>query len=250
MSIEDRIIEGIEKISPTNTTVEYNDDAFEFSSNNRHFLKFYIYEGSEINYLYISELKKSQTMSGTQILEMVELICTYVNQFDKKIRQIRLEDDSRLEICEKYFLSIKLSFFRILAKGESWYNSKGYYQENYQEEKSEWVEMQNTKFWVYFNKFQNEENMDIFDSFEGLPPFESVPLNYEILINITYNFIRDEFEKRYSLIIDDLNIGFIFELLYNGIRTKCSENYKILCFLLVSIFSLYIDYDNFLIKNI
>ena len=68
--------------------------------------------------------------SGTELLERIELLALLT-----KIKTIYLDDQSPIKFGE---YRLDFAVLQILTKGESWYNSLGYYQENYNDEKNEW----------------------------------------------------------------------------------------------------------------
>uniref|UniRef100_A0A6C0B1B9 Uncharacterized protein n=1 Tax=viral metagenome TaxID=1070528 RepID=A0A6C0B1B9_9ZZZZ len=66
-------------------------------------------------------------ITGSSTLEKIQLLAHELGAM-----QINLEDGSTIRACA---VSIPLSLLDILATGESWYNSKGYYATNYEAEK-------------------------------------------------------------------------------------------------------------------
>lgn len=67
---------------------------------------------------------------GTELLEIIELLAQY-----KNIPKIILEDQSSVKFGN---YDLDLATLLILTKGKSWYNSMGYFQSNFENEKREW----------------------------------------------------------------------------------------------------------------
>jgi hypothetical protein len=65
--------------------------------------------------------------SGSNTLEKIQLLAHKLGA-----TQINLEDGSSIRACST---SLPLALLDILATGESWYNAKGYYSENYETER-------------------------------------------------------------------------------------------------------------------
>lgn len=238
--------DGNDRNDRNDIIVTYLHKLFKVTISNEYIFGFFL----EGEFMYVCYLQKTQFISGKKILEHAEKIC----EFLPKIKWIELHDQSAITVNQRYGIGVYLSKFRILAKGESWYNSLGYYQKNYDDEKIEWNKIRNTNFADILDDFRNKEYelTDMFDVVEGIEPFEELSSNsdYRILIDTTYNFIKNELKLKFNLDInsDNIKTSFIFDVLYH--KNSRHESNGILCFLLVSIFSLYIDYDNLLLKNL
>ena len=70
--------------------------------------------------IYINELERCNAGKGPLLLDKVDELARMI----QGITLIELEDKSILPICG---VNINLAILKILTKGESWYNSKGYY---------------------------------------------------------------------------------------------------------------------------
>lgn len=82
----------------------------------------------------ISEIKKCSLMSATRMIQNLELIiCTHVQE----IKQIGINDASHVLLFNNEKYLIELWVLKILSKGESWYNSLGYYQRENREKDRE-----------------------------------------------------------------------------------------------------------------
>ena len=79
------------------------------------------------DYIKIDKIDKCG-IRGSETLHKIEQIGIRLDN----IEYICLEDDSNVEILPD--IEIDLGVFKILTKGESWYNSLGYFSKNYEEE--------------------------------------------------------------------------------------------------------------------
>jgi hypothetical protein len=78
--------------------------------------------------IYINELERCNAGKGPLLLDKVDELARMI----QGITSIELEDKSILPICG---VNINLAILKILTKGESWYNSKGYYGASRENEK-------------------------------------------------------------------------------------------------------------------
>lgn len=110
-------------------------------------VKFYIYE----NIIIIDDIAKCN-ISGTETLKRIEVFSREVS-----IEAISLSDKS---IIEWNNFRISLSTLNILSKGESWYNTLGYLQINYDKEKEEWDILCNLSMQCLFDKIKTITEKD------------------------------------------------------------------------------------------
>jgi hypothetical protein len=92
------------------------------------------YDKNNILRIYIDELNKC-SLSGSKILENLELLC---DSFAKEIEYIEFSDASNVNLFNNESYSIELSTLRILSRGESWYNSLGYYSNDNISDRQSW----------------------------------------------------------------------------------------------------------------
>lgn len=106
-------------------TINENEDSFEIVKDGK-CAEFFVESERTLGIKSINRCG----FSGTSILERIELLGMHV-----KINSIYLDDQSSVN-----FGDVKLNFgvLNIIVKGNSWYNSLGYFQDNYQYEKSIW----------------------------------------------------------------------------------------------------------------
>jgi len=104
--------------------------------NNGHCLTFTLDNEKDIIFFAIKNLNRCK-ISGSKTLERLELLARCVG-----IKYLQLEDQSYINSTYE----IDLAFISILAKGESWYNSVGYKQINYDEESLKWDQLRSKKF--------------------------------------------------------------------------------------------------------
>jgi hypothetical protein len=81
------------------------------------------------DHIFIDSLSKCDDTSGGDLLTMIDAIAKEM----PNVKYIKLLDSSQIKICSK---KISLHILKILSTGQSWYNSQGYYSENYKSEKT------------------------------------------------------------------------------------------------------------------
>lgn len=132
MSIYDSV-----KVFFTNSTKRYHNDKIFIYFGDIKCIEFYViyYNNNVIGHLDWLEKSTLFDMSGPQLLENLESLLKTVA---KAIEVISFEDQSTItwKIKEEYIIS--LAYLHILCKGQSWYNSLGFFQTNYVKEKEEW----------------------------------------------------------------------------------------------------------------
>lgn len=145
----------------------------------------------------INELKKCK-LSGKESLYNLELILINSN-----IKYIYLDDQSSFKFDE---YNIDLGTLCILAKGESWYNSLGYYQEKFNEEKIEWniirdqtvlYTLENLKVSYEFYKTKNkgwfDDGIYIFAEYNDSELQED---NFDYFLNMSKEHVSAIFDTR------------------------------------------------------
>jgi ribosomal protein L24 len=84
------------------------------------------------NHIYVENLNKCDKNSGTILLEKIINIAK-----ELKYKNIKLSDastisfDSRRRTTDQKNCNFPLSYWHILSKGKSWYNSLGFISNNY-----------------------------------------------------------------------------------------------------------------------
>ena len=87
-------------------------------------------------------------LTGTNLLNSLDRFIKEVIKDGKyDIKYTMLSDSSKITWkSEMYSIDIPLGILKILTKGESWYNSFGYHQKYYHEEKEQWENIRQTSF--------------------------------------------------------------------------------------------------------
>ena len=160
------------------------------------------------DHIYI-ELLERCGINGSQTIRKIEQLAVKL----ENISYISLEDDSTLKVYPEFDIWINLYIYKILTKGQSWYNSLDYYSDNYEQEKED-----NAKFKTMTikefqedvsssdinNKKYNKHLNDLTDIF-SFEPEESmtVPNFYKKIMEIIGSDEPDK--KRAKWLEDDLN---------------------------------------------
>lgn len=86
-------------------------------------------------YLDIEFIEKSENISGSEILKRIENICTEINKSYTMINYISMSDLSSVSLYNDsgFEYIFPLDTLKLMSTGKSWYNSKGYFQDNYNE---------------------------------------------------------------------------------------------------------------------
>ena len=160
------------------------------------------------DHIYI-ELLERCGINGSQTIRKIEQLAVKL----ENISYISLEDDSTLKVYPEFDIWINLYIYKILTKGQSWYNSLDYYSDNYEQELDE-----NAKFKTMTikefqedvsssdinNKKYNKHLNDLIEIF-SFEPEESmtVPDFYKKIMEIIGSDEPDK--KRAKWLEDDLN---------------------------------------------
>ena len=160
------------------------------------------------DHIYI-ELLERCGINGSQTIRKIEQLAVKL----ENISYISLEDDSTLKVYPEFDIWINLYIYKILTKGQSWYNSLDYYSDNYTKELED-----NSKFkTMTIKEFQEEvKSSDInnkkynkhLNDFPDIFSFESkesmtVPDFYKKIMEIIGSDEPDK--KRAKWLEDDLN---------------------------------------------
>ena len=113
---------------------------------------FFIYNDDEgKRTLYIDKLYKCN-LSGNQILERFDKFVEQLNKDGYNIKYITLTDASYIIWKSRTSkITINLARLKIISNGLSWYNSRGYYQEKYNDEKLFWDLIRESSFGEFLN---------------------------------------------------------------------------------------------------
>jgi len=122
--MDDLVYQLIDKFFEGFSFKKYEDEIFSIY-NNDFCISFFISDDS----IGITQLNRCG-FSGTNNLERLELLASACS-----ITNIKLDDQSSVPWNK---LKINFAMITILSKGQSWYNSLGYYQEHYIEESNNW----------------------------------------------------------------------------------------------------------------
>lgn len=197
--------------------------------------------------LYVNELKKCG-ISGTDSLKRIESLAINLG-----ISQIHLVDGSTINTCDQ---SIDLATLKILTNGMSWYNSLGYFSNQFTEEYAHNNEIIKTPCKEFFRKVYENSLINFNKSverykknnFTNIELYESNGLRRieEKNANVIYGF--DTWFKKY----ENISVKIFFNDIIEIMRENCySEKLvwlnQVLNYILISDI---IKYDNNLIKNI
>jgi hypothetical protein len=160
------------------------------------------------DHIYI-ELLERCGINGSQTIRKIEQLAVKL----ENISYISLEDDSTLKVYPEFDIWINLYIYKILTKGQSWYNSLDYYSDNYAEEKEDNAKFEKMTIKEFQddvsssdinNKKYNKHLNDLIEIF-SFEPDESmtVPDFYNKIMEIIGSDEPDK--KRAKWLEDDLN---------------------------------------------
>ena len=160
------------------------------------------------DHIYI-ELLERCGINGSQTIRKIEQLAIKL----ENISYISLEDDSTLKVYPEFDIWINLYIYKILTKGQSWYNSLDYYSDNYAEEKEDNAKFEKMTIKEFQddvsssdikNKKYNKHLNDLIEIF-SFEPDESmtVPDFYNKIMEIIGSDEPDK--KRAKWLEDDLN---------------------------------------------
>lgn len=139
--------------------------------------------------IFIQNLDKCGITRGTELLQLFDKLAEEM----PNIKHIDLEDESIIEICDEL---LYLYLIKILTKGQSWYNSHGYFSENHESDKRHNERFINMKYQkleddVYdteLKKFTLENSIEMYKrkllEFEKKVNDLDFNINHKIKINI------------------------------------------------------------------
>lgn len=216
-----------------------------FDINDFECLKISLCQDYQLNYyIYIDSLMKG-VYTGSETLKTLELMLTNFIE----IKYLKLQDQSKIK-------TIDLSTYYILIKGESWYNSLGFYRN---EDKNDLFECyRNLQFEYIINEFEmivNFENFCECNSFEIFSEFAKnnnckVSIeNFKDLLFRIYSYITKEFQNKYSKNIKKMTGIEIGNIMGKYLK---SRNKNVMIFKLITMYYMYIfNYNRYdLIKKI
>jgi len=127
------------------------------------------------NHIYISSISKCGKNTGSSLLSKIDELANSI----ENINYITLVDSSDIKI---YDSDIDLAILKILTKGESWYNSLGFFSSNYKNEK------------LYNEKYRNTPLNELLDLCKNISIKEFSEKNKNNANNDD-NYIKMELEK-------------------------------------------------------
>lgn len=101
--------------------------------------------------IYVHQINKCG-IKGDEILKKIDELGKQM----PNIKSLSLLDGSEISKCG---IDLDLATIKILTKGESWYNSKGYVSANYDEEKNQHNAIMNSEFAAFIDKFKNSASI-------------------------------------------------------------------------------------------
>jgi len=196
--------------------LQSGDTYFEIQSKNRDNCLIIEFEGDII---HILNLAKCGDNKGSKILEMIHNLSMIM----PNIRYIKLQDDSKYFECG---ISIDLAVVKILTNGESWYNSLGYYSEDYQDEKRYntmiqelpleellFISLEKNKE-ICKQKYSKEKLLKILQTLFN--ELQNLPEELKVLSNPNYKTLNKVYEKNQQRLLDN-------EINFN----KCIQNIQL-----------------------
>lgn len=198
--------------------------------------------------------------SGSDVLNNLELLALNLGQ----IRCLKLQDQSTVIWSDTSGIDddiiIDFALLNIVSKNNSFYNSLGYYQDDYELERSQWNMVRNDNLYNYLEYIQTLD-YDYYNNIksnfyhDGLELFANEIYKiridednyYQILANAT-DFIVERFEKLYGIYnIKEVKNYQLATLVCSYIKNNIQIQFidKIYHYLLISLFGLCIHYDRF-----
>lgn len=240
------------------TLNENNDNSIIIYDNNILCVDFGIlFDGTYYN-IFINELNKC-SMSATDILENLEFLCFL---YAKEIRYIFFSDASNIQLFNNPNYLIEFSTLRILSRGESWYNSLGFYSKDHCYDKNIWFNLRLKKNIIsLLNSLSHESYFDDKSTSE----FGKNRVFISCINNISKNFLgknfinsKEEFYNLIKLVIDfiininsninNLTLGEIYKTIETA--KNIGPNKEFMCYILVGLITPLIKYDHYLYKTI
>lgn len=226
-----------------NADVIFNNDFYTIE-NKGTCISFRIEKYKDFFTAYTGDLNKCK-FSGTETLERLELL---LKACKCNIKTIYLEDQSYINYDGMH---LDFASLHILAKGQSWYNSLGYKQENYNQECENWNLIRNEYFLdLDFNQLTYISTKNYFDNpfdmLSELNGYENPDTNFEELVKIAVEIIKTE-------CVDVVNeqIYVAAGLIYLNIKNKKYDDNILYYYLYIYICSFFLTYTRHpLIKKI
>lgn len=192
-----------------NSTISLNNNIFEIQ-NNGTCLNFEVNIDDNELFVGILELNKCK-FSGSENLNKLEHLLTHIN-----IKFIILEDQSYLNYLE---YRIDLATLLILSKGQSWYNSLDYKQENFSNEYNTW---QQIRYLTFIDLNFDDINFNIITENKN---WYDIPLYFIAYIHDYENIDKNNFKEIIKMSIDFVveNCGHI---IYDRINLASYEVYQ------------------------
>ena len=144
-------------------------------------------------------------LTGTDILLRLEKFIGSLNQDGFEIEYVILGDESHITWkSERYSIKVNLAKLKIITKGQSWYNSMGYYQDNYEEEKNDIARNKTFQNILdsFFDSNDRSNNLPLFYKFGGYIQIDNSDKNFGIIIGEALLLIK----KIYSNYINSMPI--------------------------------------------
>lgn len=101
--------------------------------------------------IYVHQIQKCG-IKGDEILQKIDELAKQM----PNITSLSLLDGSEISKCGT---DLDLATIKILTKGESWYNSKGYISANFDKEKKQHAEIMNSVFDAFVDNFRNSASI-------------------------------------------------------------------------------------------
>lgn len=152
------------------------------------------------NFIEIVTLAKCGHNSGTKLLQLVDQLAYLM----PNVTYLKLLDAASLSFPD--YKKLNLAFFKILTKGESWYNSLGYYSDNYEEEKNHNQNIIQTPYYIllenlikdYVEAFKQKNSKEIMQE-------KMIELEGNNALRVFYNMYKKNIENYDAYIQCEIN---------------------------------------------
>lgn len=132
--------------------------------------------------IYVHQIQKCG-IKGDEILQKIDELAKQM----PNIKRLLLLDGSVISKCG---IDLDLATIKILTKGESWYNSKGYVSADYDEEKKQHTEIMNSEFEAFIDKFKNPASIK--ERCAQLFPYLDMKTTVKMYFNSVLDIINQE----------------------------------------------------------
>ena len=244
--IENALIKNIDIFFPQSNKKEEEDYLISVFYD-KECVNFYLYNEKYI-YIKIEQINKCN-YSGTQILENIEFLAKGTSS---SIKSIKLDDASNVMINKK--LKISLKYLYILSKGESWYNSLGYYSIDHKKNKEEWNILRNKNMSHIFSEILGFNNniLNINYYFKLGVKHMSEIFNLKEIIIESLKYVEKNWKLMYNNNIKELEVNVVYSMIHVIIKhdNDIFDDFANMFYILLSFITPLIKYNPKLEKKL